>query len=81
MQEGVLSTTVGGCAMNTTRAANFYFQAHPRGPYHQRVMTIGSIGSDTTGKFIQDQLKTENVLADMFVVDGAITGQCAVTVV
>ena len=47
-----LSTTVGGCAMNTTRAANFYFQAHPKGPFAQKVLTVGSIGSDEAAETI-----------------------------
>lgn len=39
--EDSLSTTVGGCAMNTARAANFYLQALN---FKNKVLTVGSIG-------------------------------------
>jgi hypothetical protein len=45
----VLSTTVGGCAMNTTRAANFYLQAYG---YGNKVVTVGSIGKDDAATII-----------------------------
>ena len=44
-----LSTTVGGCAVNTSRAANFYLKALPNAPYNYKVVTIGSIGGDESG--------------------------------
>ena len=41
--ENSVSTTVGGCAMNTARAANFYLQALD---LKNKVLTVGSIGTD-----------------------------------
>jgi esterase/lipase superfamily enzyme len=50
--EDVLSTTVGGCAMNTARAANFYLQAKD---LNRKVMTVGSIGKDQAAEIITTQ--------------------------
>jgi len=41
-----LSATVGGCAMNTGRSANFYLQARLGKDKSSKVMTLGSIGTD-----------------------------------
>ena len=50
-----ISNSVGGCAMNTSRAANFYIQAL-LGTKHSLVKTLGSIGKDKAGEFIIKQL-------------------------
>ena len=47
-----LSICLGGCAMNTTRAANYYFLAQPFGEIQRKVMTVGSIGDDKAGSII-----------------------------
>ena len=47
-----MSRTVGGCCMNTSRAANFYLQAVLNSEAEGRVKTVGSIGDDETGKWI-----------------------------
>jgi len=75
-----ISTTIGGCAMNTSRAANFYLQAL-EGQESSRVKTLGSIGKDKAGAYIVKELNKENLLHDLYEDETALTGQCAVTVV
>jgi sugar/nucleoside kinase (ribokinase family) len=55
-----ISNTVGGCAMNTSRAANFYIQAL-LGNQNSLVKTLGSIGKDQAGEYIMKQLQDENM--------------------
>ena len=43
-----ISKTVGGCAMNTSRAANFYLQAQ-FGTESSLVYTLGCVGKDSAG--------------------------------
>lgn len=45
-----LSRTAGGCSMNTTRAANYWFRANGE---EGRLLAMGSIGDDETGKIIK----------------------------
>lgn len=47
-----LSSTVGGCSMNTCRAANIYMKAVPEGAEYPRVITLGAIGKDQGGEFV-----------------------------
>ena len=46
----LITSTVGGCAVNTTRSANFYLRAQGKlqntHDFNERIMTIGAIGSD-----------------------------------
>ena len=58
-----LSSTVGGCSVNTSRGANMYLQALPSGGFINKVITAGSIGGDESGKYIETKLKEEQVLA------------------
>ena len=44
-----LSVALGGCAMNTTRAANYYLLATSQESYSKKVVTVGSIGEDKAG--------------------------------
>lgn len=48
-----LSATVGGCAMNTSRAANIYLKSLPEGPKESKVVTLGAIGKDDGGEFVK----------------------------
>lgn len=64
--------------MNTTRAANFYLQT--KGHWF-KVVTAGSIGHDSLANEISDQIQEEYILGHIYLADGALTGQCAVTVV
>ena len=51
-QSKIISKTVGGCAMNTSRAANMYLKA----AYHsefQKVFTLGCIGKDFAGSQVK----------------------------
>ena len=72
--------TVGGCAMNTSRAAHNYLQAAGSSP-KGKVLTLGCIGDDDSGSYIKKQLKDEEVLYDVHVEEGSLTGSCPVTVV
>lgn len=61
-----LSATVGGCAMNTGRSANFYLQAKFGMDFPSRIMTLGSIGIDEQGIQIEQQLGAENLGFSVF---------------
>jgi sugar/nucleoside kinase (ribokinase family) len=80
----LLTSTVGGCAVNTTRSANFYLQAMGKSKcsadFDERVMTIGAIGSDEQGKKVRTQLNSESVPYSVFQAEETMTGSCAVTV-
>ena len=54
-----LCATVGGCSMNTSRAANMYLKALPGGSLYNKVITLGAIGGDTSGDFIEKNLEDE----------------------
>lgn len=69
-----LSATVGGCAMNTSRAANIYLQSLPEGPKVSKVVTLGAIGKDDGGEFVKKQLLEEGIVNYLFVDDVAMTG-------
>jgi hypothetical protein len=57
-----LSSTVGGCAMNTCRAANFCLQSQPEGALTKKVITLGSIGTDESADAIVKQLDREIII-------------------
>ena len=76
-----LCATPGGCAMNTCRAANMYFLGLDEQKYKNKVITLGSIGQDSQGEFIQKKLKEEKIINYLHVDEEAMTGSCAVTVV
>lgn len=59
-----ISATVGGCALNTSRAANFYLQA-VNGKHFKKVYTLGVVGQDDAGKLILEQLERENLMNDI----------------
>ena len=69
-----ISSTMGGCAMNTSRAANFLFNSLPSGPMPHKIMTLGSIGDDEAGELVQKQLEEEDLLHDVHIEEGALTG-------
>ena len=48
-----LSRTAGGCAMNTSRAANYFLNAREQ---PSRVLTMGSIGQDLAASLVIKQL-------------------------
>jgi sugar/nucleoside kinase (ribokinase family) len=75
-----LSVTVGGCAMNTSRAANKYLQAM-YGEDFSKVYTLGCIGKDVAGETVLKQIKADNLMHDIFIDESTLTGACAVTVV
>lgn len=75
-----ISATVGGCAMNTSRAAHKYLQA-TNGFEFQKVVTLGCVGDDEAGKFVAKSLDEENMMHEIYVDDTTLTGQCAVTVI
>ncbi len=54
-----LCATVGGCSMNTSRAANMYLKSLPGGGLFNKVITLGSIGGDSSGEFIEKNLEKE----------------------
>ena len=76
-----MSRTVGGCAMNTSRSANLYLQALYGEKSEGRVKTMGSIGDDENGKWIQSKLQEEKLAVDLLQVPNVLTGSCPVTVV
>ena len=45
--------------MNTSRAANMYLKALPGGSLYNKVITLGAIGGDTSGDFIEKNLEDE----------------------
>lgn len=63
--------------MNTARAANFYLQALD---LKNKVLTVGSIGTDDAAKIILEKTQQEDLLTSIHQEATAITGQCAVTV-
>lgn len=76
-----MSRTVGGCSMNTSRSAHFYLQALCGEKSEGRVKTMGSIGDDENGKWIQSKLQEEKLAVDLLQVPNVLTGSCPVTVV
>jgi len=76
-----MSRSIGGCAMNTSRAANYYLQARLGEEASDKIKTLGSIGDDEAGKWILQKLKEEKLNADLMVIENSITGSCPVTVV
>jgi len=80
----VLTSTVGGCAVNTSRSANFFLQSVGKRrrsvDFNERVMTIGAIGSDAQGLKVQSQLNRESVSFSVYKAENTMTGSCAVTV-
>jgi bifunctional ADP-heptose synthase (sugar kinase/adenylyltransferase) len=69
--ENSVSTTVGGCAMNTARAANFYLQALD---LKSKVLTVGSIGTDDAAKIILEKTSEEELMTSFHQDETAITG-------
>jgi sugar/nucleoside kinase (ribokinase family) len=68
-----ISNSVGGCAINTSRAANFYLQAL-MGDNQSLVKTLGSIGKDQAGDFVIKQLQEESMQFDLYQDETALTG-------
>ena len=71
-----VSSCLGGCCINTSRASQIYFKSSPQGPFHQKVLTLGCIGQDDPGKFVQESLKNEQLLHSVHVDSEATTGCC-----
>lgn len=75
-----LVKTVGGCAMNTSRAANFYLKSIDK-KFSNRIFSTGCIGQDMQAKLIMEQLNEDGLTYDIHQDPEAVTGTCAVTVV
>ena len=63
--------------MNTTRAANYWCRTNGE---EGRLLAMGSVGSDATGKMICAALEAEKHPYSIVEVKPAATGLCAVTV-
>ena len=68
----------GGSAMNSARATNYMLKNQEM---ENRVTYFGSIGKDTRGKVIENNLKDEGINGNFNHIDDEPTGSCAVVVV
>ena len=71
-----VSSCLGGCCVNTSRASQMYLNSCPDGPFTQKVLTLGCIGQDDSGSFVQQKLKEDSILHSLHIDPNAHTGCC-----